>query len=386
MTTPVDEKTQVVVLQSVQPIAGDLDAAFPLERFEPRILTDGPIENALRPWVPATVPVEVAPAGSWGERLREAAADRRLELVTNDEYCLERCATLRRDLELPQRLGVSVALYRDKVLMKETLAAAGVAVPAFLPLEPVPPPSEAAAEEILGALGPRIVVKPRREANNRGVVAIDSAAGLERWLRVHAGERGWEAESFLEGTLFHANALVQDGRVRPLLVGEYIGSPLALEGGGAIGSIAIAPEEEVAEQGEALNRAVVAALGGAGQFVIHTEFVREPSGRAVFLETAARAPGGLISEIAVLHSGVHLEYLNLRVQAGEPGASPVPTGVSAAWLWFPRPAAGEARPPAISCEHRVEILPAPYPIACSLLAWDADPARLREEICRVASL
>jgi len=130
---------------------------------------------------------------------------------------------------------------------------------------------------------------------------------------------------------------------------------------------------------------VVAALGGAGKFVIHTEFVREPSGRAVFLETAARAPGGLISEIAVLHSGVHLEHLNLRVQAGEPGAAPVPTGVSAAWLWFPRSAADPTRPPALRCEHRLEVLPAPYPIACSLLAWDADPERLREEICRVAS-
>lgn len=248
MTIPVDEKTQVVVLQSVQPIAGDLGAAFPSERFEPWILTDGPIENALRPWIPATVPVEVAPAESWGKRLREAADDRRLELVTNDEYCLERCAALRRELELPRRLGVSVALYRDKVLMKEALTAAGVAVPAFLPLEPVPAPSEAAAEEILGALGPRIVVKPRREANNRGVVAIDSAAELERWLRAHAGERGWEAESFLEGTLFHANALVQDGRVSPLLIGEYVGSPLVLEGGGAIGSITTAPEEAVAEQ------------------------------------------------------------------------------------------------------------------------------------------
>jgi hypothetical protein len=379
LTNPVDETCQVVVLQSVQPIGSDLSAAFPAERFEMRILTSGRVEDAIRPGVPAAIPVETRPLEHWAERLREIAGDESLELVTNDEYCLEECAKLRRELGLPPRLEMPLAPYRDKVLMKEALIAAGVAVPAFLPLEPVPA-SRAAAEEILAALGPRIVVKPRREANNRGVAAIDSRLELERWLEAHAGEGGWEAESFLEGTLFHANALVEDGRVRPLLVGEYAGSPLALEGGGAIGSITIAPEEAVAEQGRALNRRVVEALGGAGRFVIHTEFVREPSGRVVFLETAARAPGALVSEMAALHLGVHLEQLNLRLQAGEAAQVAAPTGVFGAWLWFPRSDESDAPPPAPRCERRLETLPAGFPIAYALLAWDPDLERLRKEV------
>jgi hypothetical protein len=268
--------------------------------------------------------------------------------------------------------------------MKKALAGAGVAVPAFLPLDPVPAPEAGAVREILAALGPRIVVKPRREANNRGVAVFGSPAGLERWLGDHVGEEGWEAESFIEGTMFHANALVEDGRVTPLLVGEYLGSPLALEAGGAIGSVAIPSDAPAAAQGRALGREVVATLGGEGRFVTHTEFIREPSGRAVFLETAARAPGGLISEIAESSVGVHLELLNLRVQVGEIAAAPVPTGMFAAWLWFPRPAGGGIRPPAPRCEHRLEVLPAPYPIACSLLAWHPDPAHLSAEMRRVA--
>lgn len=385
LMSPVEETRQVVVLQSVQPIGSDLSAAFPTELFEARILTSGRIDGAVRPGVSATVPVEATPLEQWAQRLREIAAGGPVELVTNDEYCLEVCATLRRELGLPPRLEMPLAPYRDKVLMKEALTAAGVAVPAFLSLEPVPPASEAAAEEILGALGPRIVVKPRREANNRGVAAIDSRAMLERWLEAHAGEGDWEAESFLEGTLFHANAVVQDGRVRPLLVGEYVGSPLALEGGGSIGSITIAPETAVAEQGQALNRQVVEALGGNGRFVVHTEFVCEPSGRLVFLETAARAPGALVSEMAALHVGVHLEQLNLRLQAGEAPQVPAPTGMFGAWLWFPRSEESDARPPAPRCEHRLETLPAGSPIAYSLLAWGPDLERLREEV-RTAAL
>jgi hypothetical protein len=380
LTTSVGERTHVVVLQSVQPIGSDLGAAFPAERFEVRILTNGRIDEAIRPGVSATVPVEVAPLERWAERVREIAGDGPLELITNDEYCLEECAALRRRLGLPPRLEVSLAPYRDKVLMKEALTVAGVAVPSFLALEPVPPAGEATAEDILGALGPRIVVKPRREANNRGVAAIDSQAELERWLGSHSGESGWEAESFLDGAVFHANALVQDGRVRPLLVGEYIGSPLALEGGGAIGSVTVPEETWAAQQGQALNRRVVETLGGAGRFVIHTEFVLEQSGRAVFLETAARAPGGLISEIAALRVGVHLEQLNLRLQVGEGAPTQTPTGMFSAWLWFPRQKEGGSRPPTPRCEHHLEVLPEASAIAHSLLAWDPDLERLREEV------
>lgn len=191
-----------MVLHLVQPLGGDLAAAFPAERFEARILTGGPPEDAVRPWVPTTVPVESAPPESWAERLRELAGRGRLEVVTNDEYCLERCAALRREFGLPPRL--------------------------------------------------------------------------------------------------------------------------------------------------------------------------------VVLETAARAPGGLVSDIAVLHIGVHLEQLNLMLQAGEPAALPAPTDVHAAWLWFPR-TGQDRRPRAPRCEHRLEALPPTSPIAWSLLAWDPDPERLREE-------
>jgi biotin carboxylase len=375
----------LVVLHLVQPIAGDLGAAFPADRWEARVLTGGPGEEAVRPWVPVSVPVESAPPESWAGRLRELAGRGPLEVVTNDEYCLELCADLRRELGLPPRLGVPLAPYRDKVLMKRSLAAAGVAVPAFRSLDPVPAASEEAAREILAALGPRVVVKPRREANNRGVVAIDSPAELGRWLDAHAGESGWEVESFLEGDAFHVNAVVEDGEVTPLLVGEYVGSPLALEVGGAIGSVTVPIEAAVAEAGRALNREVVEALGGAGRFVIHTEFVREPSGRLVLLETAARAPGGLISEVAVLHVGVHLEHLNLMLQAGEPATAPAPTGMHSAWLWFPCTGESDPRPPAPRCEHRLERHPAPSPIAFSLLAWDPDAERLRRALSPVGS-
>ena len=54
------------------------------------------------------------------------------------------------------------------------------------------------------------------------------------------------------------------------------------------------------------------------------------------LETAARAPGAAVSELARVHAGIQLEVAHLRLQAGLPVPEPDLTGGrQAAWLWLP---------------------------------------------------
>lgn len=132
---------------------------------------------------------------------------------------------------------------------------------------------------------------------------------------------------------------------------------------------------------------MVAALGGDGRFVVHTEFVLTDNGRAVVLETAARAPGALVSDIAAIRTGVHLEKVNLRLQAGLPVPAVHDREHYAGWLWFPaaREAPGEARRPTLLSEHRLQLLPGALP-AATLLVWSrslerviGDLTRLRED-------
>jgi hypothetical protein len=131
-----------------------------------------------------------------------------------------------------------------------------------------------------------------------------------------------------------------------------------------------------------LNERVIRALGADGRFVVHTELVLTESGRAVVLESAARAPGALVSEIAAIHAGVQLEKVNLRLQAGEAAPRPQPTGQHAAWLWFPTSGRvpDRARRAALRSDHRLQIMPTGTFPAASYMAWGTDREALGRDL------
>jgi biotin carboxylase len=382
----------VVVLHARQVIGVDLLEVFPPERFEVCVLTSAREREVFRPGTPNIAAIRSLPREAWGAWVRSLAGEgARVELVSNDEYCVEDCAALRALLGARARHPEDLTGYRDKVVMKTRLRAAGVDVPPFASLDPVPAASPEAIERLLAALGLPVVVKPRQDSNNRGVEILADRPALATWLAAHTGLAGWQVESHVAGRMLHANALVQEGVLTPLLVGQYTDSLLALGAGRPVGSITLAADDDGVRAGEELNAAVVGALGGRGSFVIHTEFVLTPGGRSVLLETAARAPGALVSEMAALHCGVHLERAGLRVQAGEAVAAPRATGQHALWMWFPRgeSAAGiEASPevvrrPELSSDYRLQVFPGRSAIGASLLAWNRDLRSLRDDLAAI---
>ncbi len=369
---------RVVVLHARQPLLVDLLETFPPDRFEVSVLTEAEPAAVFRPGTPNLAPVVHAPRAEWHERMASMSRDGDApEIVTNDEYCTVECARLRERAGLTSRHPATLGAYRDKVVMKSVLAEAGVDVPRHLALDEVP---DVSADALVSELGLPLVVKPREESNNRGVEVIDGRARLDAWLAERDALAGWEAEAFVAGRMLHANALVDDGAVTPMLVGEYTSSLLGLGWGRPVGGVTVA--DPVAAVGHELNERVVAALGAGGRFVVHTEFVVTEDGRAVVLETAARAPGALVSEMAFLHAGVQLEKANLRVQAGEPAPARRDTGLHAAWMWFPLPAERPERlhRPALRSDYRLQLLPEGTFLAASLLVWNPDPEALRADL------
>ncbi len=265
--------------------------------------------------------------------------------ITNDEYCLELCARLRGqpDAELD-----SLETYRDKVLMKERVAEAGIRVPLYYRLdhERCSQDADLYSEELVRQLGLPVVVKPVRESNNRGVAVLSSHAALHAWMiRSHDSQdsqaatsvQQYEIEQYIEGTLHHANLAVVGGRATCLLVAEYLSPPLMLSAGLPSGSITL-PRQDVRWGSIAdLSMTALRALGSAGDGVTHVELFQAQAGELIFLEAAHRAPGALVSEVGRRHIGRNLEELNLSLQLGEPWPGVQPDIRSyAAWLWFPR--------------------------------------------------
>ena len=255
-----------------------------------------------------------------------------VEVVTNDEYCLEACARLRDQLGLVRRLPVDLGAWIDKVDMKTRLRAASIATPAVVALDPVPT-EESAAAQVEQALGLPLVVKPRRGANNEGVAILATRQELASWFMSHRGSLGWEAESFVKGRLFHANAIVDRGTVTPVQVGAYTAPPLALSDGRTIGSLTLPREHPIAVAGRRFSRDLIRALGSDGSFVAHVEFGVDSDGEPIALDVTPRAPGARVSDISRIHDGIHLERANYLAQLGERVRSPRATGWLAGWLW-----------------------------------------------------
>ncbi|MBO0899006.1 hypothetical protein J1G44_05795 [Cellulomonas sp. zg-ZUI199] len=328
-----DARPRVVVLHSRQPLTTDPAQAFPRDRFEVVVLTDADPATVLREDVEASVEVVRAGRGEWESVVRSVPG---AEVVSNDEYCLVECARLRAATGLPARHPARLDGYRDKVLMKRRLEAAGVPVPRHLTFEPTVTSSRAVADRVVGTVGLPAVVKPRREANSRGVEVLPDAEAVVGWLARHDGETGWQVDEFVDGDLGHVNALVHHGDVRPVQAGRYLGPLLGFERGRVLGGWTLPADSPQAVAAHELNERVVHALGSDGDFVVHTEFATTPDGRLVVLETAARAPGAAVSELARVHAGVQLEVAHLRLQAGLPVPEPDHTGGrQAAWLWLP---------------------------------------------------
>ncbi|MCC9306060.1 ATP-grasp domain-containing protein [Kitasatospora sp. RB6PN24] len=141
----------------------------------------------------------VSAAGSLHHRTPLAA------VIPGYEYAVETCAVVARKLDLPGIDPVAARGLRDKRLMKQTLAEAGVPVAAGTALEPG---DDAAA--VLAAVGTPAVVKPVNGSGSQLVRRVDSLADLREYLAA-----------------VHTRAHVDLGQViaERLLVERYVAGP-----------------------------------------------------------------------------------------------------------------------------------------------------------------
>jgi hypothetical protein len=379
----------VFALHAKQPLTTDPAAAFPWSDCEVVVLSDADAGPVLREDVDATPPpVHRLARDGWSDLIVQLAGDRRFDVVTNDEYCLLTCRELRAELGLAQRHPDELIAYLDKVTMKRRLAAGGVGTARFVELDRVEA-DHARAEQLVAELGLPMVAKPRQEANSRGVDVLRTLDDVLRWQQLRQGRSGWHLEEFLDGTQHHVNGIVCNGVITPVQVGQYVGPLLDLPEGRRLGGVTLPDDHDLVPAAHELNAAVVAALGGAGSFVVHTEFVARPDDSLAVLEVAARAPGAMVSEAARWHAGVNLEQCNLALQVGALTDGIAPTGVRAGWVWVPvMPGETFGSGPAFECDSTVHIRQAARVgntggsglLGASVLLWSKDDDQLARDM------
>jgi hypothetical protein len=272
-------------------------------------------------------------------RAVELAADfgRPAAIVGLYEHTTLPAARLREHFGLPGTDVRTATLCRDKVPMKEVLAAAGVPVPRFLAVGPDTPHADLA--RFAGSLPGRIVLKPRSQGASIGVRILDDADALLALAAAGGLPEGSEAEEFVSGSIYHFDGIVRDGEIQWFSAAKYLDSCFSFKYEDVpLASVTLDDPGLVLRSWE-FTEAVLHAVGLTDS-AFHLEAFHTPADELVFLEIGNRFGGAGVPWLQRAVFGVDLAREAVLACLGRPTELPVPMTVldhsgAAGWLYMP---------------------------------------------------
>ncbi|WP_326566367.1 hypothetical protein VSH64_31430 [Amycolatopsis rhabdoformis] len=254
-------------------------------------------------------------------------------------------ARIRAALELPGQSLASATAYRDKYVMKSTLAAAGIDV---APMRKVETKDELA--EFAQQVGYPVVLKELDSGASNGTQVLIDEQAL-RGVPAFAPGSVRLAEAWVEGKFYHVNGLMQGGELvlavpSRNLYSDWFG--VAFDAPGVIGMM---PEEDpLSERLRLCAQRVVAALPSPPNLcAFHLEVFQTDDDRLVVCEIASRVGAALIVDTHEAVLGINLHGASLLGQAGRAEQVDIrPSGERLGFGWFP-PARGTLRALPDSC-------------------------------------
>ncbi|MFG2946179.1 ATP-grasp domain-containing protein [Streptomyces adustus] len=254
-------------------------------------------------------------------------------LIAVSEFTLGIAAEVRAALGIPGPRPEDVAVYRDKLRMKELVAKAGVRVPRFDACE-----SAESALEFARATGFPLIFKPVSGAASMGVHRVEDEAALTALLSA-VDLADYELEEFVEGAIFHVDGFADgEGGIPFMAVSRYVNDCLAFESGGQpLGSVVVQDSPLRTRVHEFARRCVTGL--GMTSMPFHLELFVTPDGDLVFLEIAGRIGGAEVPYLTDKLFGVNLFELWLDALCEDGATVPPQTGdPSGGWLIIPKPA------------------------------------------------
>ncbi len=209
-------------------------------------------------------------------------------VVANWEVMVLAAARLRERFGVPGMSYDAVRGFRDKKLMKDRVAAAGLRVPRSVRVK-----SGSDARDGAAAMGYPLCLKPISGAGSADTYEVRSDKELEECLaKMHHVDEA-SLEEFIEGEEFTFDTVCIGGKPAYANVAQYLPKPIIARSNEWVSPV-ITTVRDMAQpalaKGIELGKGVLAALGMGDGFT-HMEWFRKPSGEVVFGEIGCR-PGG----------------------------------------------------------------------------------------------
>lgn len=236
-------------------------------------------------------------------------------------------ARMRETFGVPGMSVNQVLGFRDKQLMKERVAAAGLRVPHSVRATTTDQ-VWAAAERI----GFPLIIKPIAGAGSADTYRVDDRQQLETVLLRTRHVAEVSVEEFIDGEEFTYDTICADGVPVYENVAQYLPRPLvarSVESCSPIISTVRNLDQPHLRDGIALGRGVLKALGMGTGFT-HMEWYRTSKGEVVFGEIGCRAPGARLVDQMNYTSDVDLFTGWARVVCGQRPHLMVPRKYNAA--------------------------------------------------------
>lgn len=217
--------------------------------------------------------------------LRGKTIDR---VLSNWEPLVILAARLRERWGMPGMSVDAVTGFRDKQLMKERVAAAGLRVPKSRRVR-TESETRAAAEE----LGYPLIVKPIAGAGSADTYKVESKTEFDEILVKMRGVGEASCEEYIVGEEFTFDTVSIGGKPAYENVAQYLPKPLEMRSLEWVSPVIITVREMYQPKlrgGVELGRKVLTALGMGDGFT-HMEWFLTPKGEAIFGEIGCR-PGG----------------------------------------------------------------------------------------------
>lgn len=273
-------------------------------------------------------------------------------LLCHDEYSLGTVASVREKLGIPGDQPSSLKPFTDKLTMKSALRGRGICMPRHTAWDATAyrADRQTYVEAVIEIVGLPAFVKPVNESGSVGAARLDSLEDLHTWASQHGEEHQFEIDEFLQGTMYHVDSAVQNGKVVTARAHRLLHPCHEYAAGRVCAGFTLSEDDPLYAQLVDFNRRVLEAFPEkpeSGAF--HHEIFVRPNGELVFLEIAARAPAALIPATSRIRWGLDIEEAHFQLQRGEEIQAPSQKGPFAAWLFFPK-RAGE-----VTHLHKVQL-------------------------------
>ncbi len=217
--------------------------------------------------------------------MRGRSVDR---VLANWEIMVMTAARLRERFGVPGMSVNAVNGFRDKQLMKDRVAAAGLRVPRSVRVRTATDAREGAA-----MMGYPLVLKPISGAGSADTYEVRSDGELEAALgRMHHVAEA-SLEEFIEGEEFTFDTVCINGKPAFANVAQYLPKPLIARTNEWLSPVIVTVRDlaqPALAAGLRLGEQVLGALGMGDGFT-HMEWFKKPNGEVVFGEIGCR-PGG----------------------------------------------------------------------------------------------